>query len=72
MFFEAAQALAYRVTREIPGETASRIDAAFEFCLGRKPSVMEHNRLSNYFDQQKDWVSLSRVLMNLDEFVTRE
>ena len=72
VFFEAAQALAYRIVHEIPGERDSRIDGAFEFCLGRKPSPLEHQRLARYFDQQQDWVSVSRVLMNLDEFVTRE
>ena len=72
VFFEAAQALAYRVTHELQGDTGSRIDGAFELCLGRKPSASEHQRLVAYFDERKDWVSLSRVLMNLDEFITRE
>jgi hypothetical protein len=99
VFFEASQALAARVLTDFTGDTAARLDAAFEICLGRKPHPTERTRLLKYFEQQKDvlkkepaaiaklqplhiegvdpldaaaWVGVSRVLLNLDEFITRE
>ena len=99
VFFEAAQALATRVLREIPGDTSARLDGAFLLSLGRKPAAFEKERLLRYLeDQQKlfrdqpklaagiqpyvvegadpsqaaAWAELSRALLNLDEFITRE
>jgi mono/diheme cytochrome c family protein len=73
VFFEAAGALAKRVEREAPGPSFDdRLNYAFELCLGRQPSALERDRLSTYFHQQQDWVGLSRVLLNLDEFISRE
>jgi hypothetical protein len=73
VFFEAAGALAWRVQQEAPGSSFDdRLNYAFELCLGRKPTAREKDRLSTYFHQQQDWTGLSRVLLNLDEFVTRE
>ena len=99
VFFEAAQALAIRISQEAPADAASRIDWAFKLCLGRKPTSREGERMLKYYDDQKQllasdskardaiqpfriegsdeasaaaWVGLSRVLLNLDEFVTRE
>src|ERR1700736_664899 len=66
VFFAAAQALAYRVVNEIPGDASARIDGAFERCLARKPSPHEKERLLQYFNQQNPhsteaaaWVSVS-------------
>jgi hypothetical protein len=73
VFFEAAGALAWRVQQEAPGSTFDdRLNYAFELCLGRKPTASEKDRLSTYFHQQQDWTGVGRVLLNLDEFVTRE
>jgi hypothetical protein len=73
VFFEAAGALAKRIEREAPGASFDeRLNYAFELCLGRKPSAREKDRLSTYFSQQQDWVGISRVLLNLDEFISRE
>jgi hypothetical protein len=73
VFFEAAGALAKRVEREAPGSSFDdKLNYAFELCLGRDPSARERDRLSTYFHQQQDWVGLSRVLLNLDEFISRE
>jgi hypothetical protein len=73
VFFEAAGALARRIERETPGATFDqKLNRAFELCVGRKPSPSERDRLSTYFHQRQDWVGLSRVLLNLDEFITRE
>jgi hypothetical protein len=73
VFFEAAGALAFRVQQEAPGPGFDdRLNYAFALCLGRKPTAREKDRLSTYFHQQQDWTGVSRVLLNLDEFVTRE
>ncbi|WP_031498955.1 PSD1 and planctomycete cytochrome C domain-containing protein [Bryobacter aggregatus] len=75
VFYEAAQALAYRVATEAPAETGAKIDYAVQLALGRKASATELTRLKKYVDEQPKetaWVGLARVLMNLDEFIVRE
>jgi len=83
VFFEAAQALAHRIETEASGDFRSRLDFAYRTALDRKPSEKETTRLAAYYDaqaslRQKDpaaiepWVGLSRILLNLDEFITRE
>jgi hypothetical protein len=99
VFFEAAQALAYRLVREAPKDFGRRLDYAYELALARPPAPREKERLASYFDKEvsafgKDpksaeslfpapvegvapaeaaaWVGVSRVLLNLDEFITRE
>jgi hypothetical protein len=73
VFYEAAQALARRVEEQAPGNSFNdRLAYAFELCLGRKPTAREKDRLATYFEQQQDWTGISRVLLNLDEFITRE
>jgi hypothetical protein len=104
VFFEAAQALAYRVMSEAPasqsgGGFRDRLNYAYEVTLGRQPSTREAERMGQFFDEtsrklqaspptvsalfpnqlpgvpQTDaaaWVELSRVLLNLDEFITKD
>jgi hypothetical protein len=73
VFFEAAGALAKRIQEQAPGATFNdRLNFGFELCLGRKPTAREKDRLATYFDKQQDWTGISRVLLNLDEFITRE
>ncbi len=73
VFFEAAGALAKRVEGQAPGTSFNdRLNYAFELCLGRKPTAHEKDRLATYFDKEQDWTGISRVLLNLDEFITRE
>jgi hypothetical protein len=84
VFFEAAKALAWRVAEETPGASlAGKIDHAFRLCVGRAPTEKERTRLERYHDEQATLfgkenqplpplLGLSRVLLNLDEFITRE
>jgi hypothetical protein len=99
VFFEAAQALAFRVMREAGGGFGDRLNYAYEVTLGRRASARETERMATYFDEtsrnlaanpqtvsalfpnriegvpQADaaaWVELSRVLLNLDEFITKD
>ena len=97
VFFEAAQALAVRILREVPGSFDDRLDHAFQLCLSRPPYPSEQQRMSQYFARKLKlldegsaeslfpidlegesrieaaaWVGLSSILLNLDEFITRE
>ena len=75
VFYEAAQALAYRVTTEGPADVNGRIDTAFELALGRKASERERTRLKKYMDEQPAataWTGLARIVLNTDEFIVRE
>jgi Protein of unknown function (DUF1553)/Protein of unknown function (DUF1549)/Planctomycete cytochrome C len=83
---EAARAFAERVTRE-PGDDAARLAHAFRLVVSRSPSTREAAILARVLKDQRAaladetkadeteraaWVQLSRVLLNLDEFITRE
>jgi hypothetical protein len=72
VFYEAAEALAYRVTHEATGDFNARLDYAFALTLSRKPTEHERARLEEYYRQPDGWLGVSRVLLNLDEFLTRE
>jgi hypothetical protein len=98
VFFEAAQALAFRVVGQASGPPfAGRLQYAFQLTLAREPTARESERLAKYYDDTRSkldeaaitalfpnriegvpqaetaaWVELSRVLLNLDEFITRE
>ncbi len=76
-FVELAQALAARIQREAAG--ADRWRQAFQLCLGRPPHPAELTRLEALFaaerqEQSEDaaWITIARVLLNLDETITRE
>ncbi len=58
VFYEAAESFAKRV---------STIDQAFQLALNRPPSEAERQRLKTV-----DLPNLARILLNLDEFITRE
>jgi hypothetical protein len=75
VFYEAAQALAYRLQTEAGASPDDRIRHAYHLVLGREPSAKELARLKQYVDSQpKDtaWVGVGRVLLNLDELIVRE
>jgi hypothetical protein len=83
VFFEAAQALANRIDTEAKGDFKDRLSFAYLLSVNRPPTEKETARLASYFDtqsgiRQKDpnaiapWVGVSRILLNLDEFITRE
>ena len=66
-------ALAKKVEAQTSASSfGDKLTYAFELCLGRKPTPREKDRLATYFDKQPDWTGISRVLLNLDEFITRE
>jgi hypothetical protein len=84
-FFEFAGALAERIEREGGTDDAARIDFAFRLCLARPPAADETRRLTELLrvlqtptddtpaaSPREAWVTIARVLLNLDEAITRE
>ena len=70
-----------------PASDRERIDRAFLLCLGRRPLERERRTLAEYLESERrndrgrapeataippEWLGVARVLLNLDEFVTRE
>jgi hypothetical protein len=79
LFLEAARALALKTVREGGASDAERLTYAFRRCLARKPSEGESAELLGFLNKQKTklpdfaaWTALSRVLLNLDETITKE
>jgi mono/diheme cytochrome c family protein len=74
--YEFAQALAARVLREGGANDAARLRYAFRLCLARAPKEREEQRLAEVLAREgkgpEAWVTVARVLLNLDEFITRE
>lgn len=78
-FFEFAEALGRRIERSERRTDAARIDHAFQLCVARKPSAAERRQLLAVLASErastnsKDaWTAVARVLLNLDETITRE
>jgi hypothetical protein len=66
-----------------PAGDRDRIDHAFNLCLSRLPATTERAALVRLLKQERKegprdssenraWTAVARVLLNLDEFVTRE
>jgi hypothetical protein len=78
VFVEFANALGTRIESEGPADDAGRIDFAFRVCFARTPTTAEALRVQTYLDAKRKadpktaWAAVARVLMNLDEFITRE
>jgi mono/diheme cytochrome c family protein len=80
-FFECATSLADRTLRESPTDDASRAAHAFRLCLSREPTPAERDLLARLVADELQatpdnpaaaWTRICRVLLNLDETITRE
>ncbi len=80
-FFECAEALAGRVLRDGPPDDTGRLEYAFRLGLARAPAGSESERLAGLLSEirgeprtteREAWTTVARVLLNLDEFITRE
>lgn len=86
-FYEFAQSLADRLLHERPNDVRERIELAFRLCLARSPDPVEADRIADFVRAQDSlipdgtdsheaervtWTAVARVLLNLDEFITRE
>jgi len=78
VFVELADALGKRIEKDGPAGDEGKITFAFRLCFARDPSTAESDRLLAYLDANRRtdpklaWRAVARVLMNLDEFITRE
>src|SRR5262249_54075816 len=82
-FVECAEALAGRAVRDGGCDDRSRTDFAFRLGLGRSPTDRERATMlallsderaagSGPVAEESAWATAARVLLNLDEFITRE
>ena len=87
-FVEIARGLAARILADLspPASDRDRLDHAFRLCLGRRPldgrapdarglpesRRIRHRAVSRGDGAAAEWVGIARILLNLDEFVTRE
>jgi mono/diheme cytochrome c family protein len=84
-FYELAQALGARVLRDVGESDADRLEYAFRLCLTRRPGPDEAQRLQELIVAERRqlevdpkakpaeaWTTVARVLLNLDETITRE
>jgi mono/diheme cytochrome c family protein len=77
-YVEFAQGLADRVLAQKFDRDEDRLAYAFRLCVAREPTTRERQTLSKLLDRQRDsqrrdtWTTVARVLLNLDEFITRE
>jgi len=78
VFAELADFLGKRIEKEGPTDDAGRIAFAYRVCFSRNPTSSEAERVLAYLDAKRKadpktaWTAVARVLMNLDEFITRE
>lgn len=78
-FHEIATALAAKIAAN-PGTSSERIAMGFRRCTGRVPAHVEVERLEALrkaeldagADEATAWLAVARVLVNLDETITRE
>jgi hypothetical protein len=86
-YYECALALADRILSESSPGDAARIEQAFRLTLQRDPTPREVETMTAILDQDRAelrktqaqdqanrgaWTTAARVLLNLDEFITRE
>ncbi|MBI5767584.1 MAG: PSD1 domain-containing protein [Verrucomicrobia bacterium] len=80
-FLELAEALGRRAESARGWSAAAKLSHAFRLCTAREPSAGERARLVAFFKQQTApggggvraaWTAVGRVLLNLDETITRE
>jgi hypothetical protein len=77
VFIELAEGLGRRIVAEAPADNGERVDYAFRLCFARTPTAAERDRVLKYLKAQDGpeeaaWAAVGRVLINLDEFITRE
>lgn len=84
-FYEMAEGLAARVLHGEFATDTERLEYAFRLCVARDPDEYERKRLAELLEQQlqraagdqaakrqEAWITVARVLLNLDETITRE
>jgi len=80
VFFQCSEKLGEKLATN-PGEVDQRLKMGFEQCMSRPATAAELRSLRSLYNDQLDltqgdvtlaMVAVARVIMNLDEFITRE
>jgi mono/diheme cytochrome c family protein len=71
LFVDAAKALADRTLKEGGVTDSDKITYAFRQCVARKPTTREIAVLQNLLAKHQDWTAVARVILNLDETITK-
>jgi mono/diheme cytochrome c family protein len=80
-YVECARALADRLLTDRALDDGGRLALGYRLCLARKPTSQEQARLAALLEavrseegssERDAWETAARVLLNLDEFITRE
>jgi hypothetical protein len=77
LFVELAKALADKTLKEGGKTDSERLTFAFRRCVSRAPDAAERDELLSFLNKQKArgeqaaWTALARVLLNLDETITK-
>ncbi len=79
VFFECSRALGESLANSAGRDDRERLQQLSRVCFGRSMSSREEEILTGLLydyrrlaDEERAWIGLARVVMNLDEFVTRE
>jgi mono/diheme cytochrome c family protein len=78
VFVELAEGLGKRIESDAPTDPEAKVAFAFRVCFSRPPTDGEAARVLSYYAEQARanpktaWAMVGRVLLNLDEFITRE
>lgn len=74
-FYEFAEALGARIIRDGGEDASERIRHGFLLCLSREPTTRESELMAGLLEGKTEshaWTTVARVLLNSDEFITRE
>ena len=79
MSMAASEALAKRIEKEGGGDDGARINYGFQLCTSRQPTAKESRLLVDLLHRQEQHPAevspmtvVARVLLNLDETITKE
>lgn len=70
MFIEIAEAYGQRIEK-FEGDDAQKINAGFRWLMTRGADELEMNLLRQFHAKHHDWTALARVLLCLDESITK-
>jgi hypothetical protein len=70
MFVEIAEAYGKRMA-SVEGEVSVKIVKGFRWLLTRLPEPDEVRLLKEFHEKHDDWTALARVILSLDEAITK-
>ena len=70
MFLEISEAYGQRMAKH-DGSTSEKIQSGFRWLLTRKPAPEELDSILRFYETHRDWTAVARVLLCLDETITK-